>query len=118
MCLSIIHTQDLGLIKIFCPTPMHTLFLILPCVQGYASNVYLARCQPMHTLILILPCVQGYASNVYLARCQPTHTLFLILPCTQGYASNVYFARCQFTQELVVLKVYRLNDQGDLEVRE
>uniref|UniRef100_A0A7S3VRI1 Protein kinase domain-containing protein n=1 Tax=Dunaliella tertiolecta TaxID=3047 RepID=A0A7S3VRI1_DUNTE len=33
----------------------------------------------------------------------------------QGYASNVYFSRCQYTQELVVLKVYRLKDQGDLE---
>ncbi|GFH13834.1 protein kinase domain-containing protein [Haematococcus lacustris] len=33
----------------------------------------------------------------------------------QGYASDVYFARCRRTLELVVLKVYRLADQCDLQ---
>jgi len=33
----------------------------------------------------------------------------------QGYASDVYFAKCNLTGELVVLKVYRLADQCDLQ---
>lgn len=55
--------------------------------------------------------LQVVNSCVYKHPCTPP----MLLP--QGYASSVYFSRCQFTQELVVLKVYRLNDQGDLEVR-
>ncbi|GFH09299.1 protein kinase domain-containing protein [Haematococcus lacustris] len=39
----------------------------------------------------------------------------LIKKLHQGYASDVYFARCRRTLELVVLKVYRLADQCDLQ---
>ena len=52
-----------------------------------------------------------FCHTPYKVFCHTSHILW-----AQGYASDVYLARCNFTKEQVVLKVYRLANQCDLQV--